>query len=298
MTGTAILTRLVFVLLVPGQTQQRQDPDFDARVEHPAYPIVAGPHVLFDEAHHNFHTASGRYKPFADLVTNDGYRVTPNTARFTREVLAPAQVLVIANALGAERMGTAQAADSAFSSEECDAVRDWVREGGSLLLITDHYPTGSAAASLGKRFGVRMSKGMTDEYEFTPERGLAAFHPIVKGQGPQEQVRVVRTFTGQSLQGPQDSTALLTLPEDAKEMTPDPLNPNGARPIPGKAVYRSQAVAFPFGKGRVVVLGEAAMLTAQISQDERVGMNVVGVDNRQLALNIMHWLSRQLDPGS
>jgi hypothetical protein len=44
-----------------------------------------------------------------------------------------------------------------------------------------------------------------------------------------------------------------------------------------------------------VVLGEAAMLTAQLAGPEKApfgGLNVPGIDNKQLALNIMHWLSR------
>jgi hypothetical protein len=37
------------------------------------------------------------------------------------------------------------------------------------------------------------------------------------------------------------------------------------------------------------------MLRAQRPRNgQRVGMNVRGYDNRQLALNIMHWLSRAL----
>ena len=51
-----------------------------------------------------------------------------------------------------------------------------------------------------------------------------------------------------------------------------------------------------FGKGRVVVLGEAAELSAQVvGLREQIGMNVPGIDNRQMALNIMHWLSGLLD---
>jgi hypothetical protein len=42
----------------------------------------------------------------------------------------------------------------------------------------------------------------------------------------------------------------------------------------------------------VVVLGEAAMITAQIDQRQyRFGMNQPGIDNRQFALNVLHWLS-------
>ena len=59
------------------------------------------------------------------------------------------------------------------------------------------------------------------------------------------------------------------------------------------AAGRAQALAFKVGKGRVVVHGEAAMLSAQITgQDKfKMGMNVEGYDNKQYALNLMHWLS-------
>ena len=56
----------------------------------------------------------------------------------------------------------------------------------------------------------------------------------------------------------------------------------------------AQGLALSVGKGRAVVLGEAAMLTAQVNEREPFGMNTPGNDNRQLALNIMHWLSRRL----
>jgi len=42
----------------------------------------------------------------------------------------------------------------------------------------------------------------------------------------------------------------------------------------------------------VAWLGEAAMLTAQVDDGHRFGMNMTGIDNRQFALNVMHWLSR------
>jgi hypothetical protein len=48
------------------------------------------------------------------------------------------------------------------------------------------------------------------------------------------------------------------------------------------------------GSGKVVVLGEADMLSALLGdppEKEPIGMNYPGVDNKQLTLNIMHWLS-------
>jgi hypothetical protein len=54
-----------------------------------------------------------------------------------------------------------------------------------------------------------------------------------------------------------------------------------------------------FGKGRVVVLGEAALLSAQIAtspdgnpqRQKKFGMDAPGNDDRQFALNVLHWLS-------
>jgi hypothetical protein len=42
------------------------------------------------------------------------------------------------------------------------------------------------------------------------------------------------------------------------------------------------------------------MLSAQLIGPDRrpFGMNRSGIDNRQFALNVMHWLSGLLDPGT
>src|SRR5450759_2801980 len=140
--------------------QQVADPNFDAKVARPAY-TKNGPKMLFDEAHNNFHTASGRYKPFADLITNDGYQITPNKQTFSAETLKGFDILVISNALGAERMGAPEASNPAFSDAECDAVREWVKAGGALLLIADHAPMGAANQILAQRFGVDMRSSYT-----------------------------------------------------------------------------------------------------------------------------------------
>ena len=133
----------------------------------PAYP-KQGPRVLFDETHHNIQTAAGLYKPLADLLTADGYRITSSAETFTPRLLERFDILVIANALGAAAMFppeasnpsfTPEASNPAFTTEESDVVRDWVQGGGSLLLIADHAPMGAANGRLAQRFGVEMSNG-------------------------------------------------------------------------------------------------------------------------------------------
>ena len=69
-----------------------------------------------------------------------------------------------------------------------------------------------------------------------------------------------------------------------------------SRPRNRSAAGRSQGLAMQAGKGRVVVLAEAAMLTAQIDEKtgNKFGMNAPGNDNRAFALNVMRWLAGAL----
>ncbi|MDM9385397.1 hypothetical protein QUB80_32605 [Chlorogloeopsis sp. ULAP01] len=285
--------------------QQVADPNFDASVVHPAYTTTA-PTVLFDEAHLNFHTTQGRYKPFVDLISNDGYRVAPNRQAFQTETLADSDILVIANA------SSQQEGQSAFREDECDVVRDWVHSGGSLLLIADHKPFGSAAEKLAAQFGIRMSDKFTvdlSHYDrssgvpsfllFSRENKLLADHPITQGRNPQERINRIMTFTGQSLSIPSEGQSLLRLSDSAIDLDERLRSAGDLRARQGvSAAQRAQGVALPFGQGRVVMLGEAAMISAQLMQSREgtvlMGMNHPGIDNRQFALNMMHWLSRLL----
>src|ERR1051325_1687971 len=146
----AALCALIF-LIAPTVAQQSPDLEFNTSVDNPAYK-KEGPRVMFDEAHHNFHTTEGRYKPFVDLLMNDGYRVIRSRQPFSKTTLSSYKILVISNALGAEEDDEEGADKSAFTDEEIQAVADWVKDGGDLLLIADHAPFGGAASTLSQRF--------------------------------------------------------------------------------------------------------------------------------------------------
>lgn len=308
-TGALLLGVLSALYTVP----QIADPNFNASVSGPTY-TKERPVVIFDEAHQNFHTSTGRYKPFAELLTNDGYNIVPNRNIFQRELLAGCRILVIASAQGSNDRGDAPA----FTDDECVAVRDWVNTGGSLLLITDIYPTGSAAENMARAFGVEMSKGFTEDpvnhvsnkpgmLLFTREKGLIGQHPITEGRGAQERINKVITYVGQSLKGPEGSVPILKLSDTAVDKVPEMVEsdtPDGppqktiqySDPMP--ATGRAQGVAFKYGKGRVVVMGEAGVLSAQRQKEGAFGMNDTRADNRQLTLNIMHWLSGLTEPAA
>lgn len=238
------------------QTQtggQVADPNFDAKVVNPAYK-KNGPQVLFDEAHNNFHISTGRYKPFADLITNDGYQITPNKEKFSPASLKRYDILVISNALGHPRMGAAEASNPAFTDQESDAVRDWVKAGGALLLIADHAPMGSANQILGDRFGVNMSKMYTADEQnydresnnqgfiiYTRESGRLADHAITRGRNDSERVNKIIAFTGQSLKGPPDSFAFMKLADTAVDVMPNTTPVSAAGRAQGLLLFPARA---------------------------------------------------------
>src|SRR3977135_4409845 len=223
----ALPALLVVLLALSATAQQMADPTFNPAVDHPAY-SKNYPRVLFDEAHNNFHLSTGRYKPFADLITHDGYNVIANRQIFSKASLCSFKILVIANALGAEDLDDDGADQPAFTEDESDAVRDWVRSGGALLLIADHAPFGSAAQILAKRFDVEMSKGfvfdpansMPDSPSlliFSRENKLLLDHPIVRGRNESERINRVLTFTGQALKGATTADAIMKLSGTARD---------------------------------------------------------------------------------
>ena len=299
--GAAIVARAALCALAPlacGSSGAEPDREFDTAVPVPAY-AQNGPLVLYDEAHRNIHRISRTYGPFAELLRNDGYVVERGRRSFDAGIAENVDVLVIANALGANDRND----DHAMTDAEADSVVAWVRRGGSLLLVTDHYPTGAAVQNLAARLGVDMSEGVTEDSvrhdpRFDPSHIVFdsfPAHPATRGLGR------VLTFTGQSLGVPAGAVALLPLRQSARDRAPAPRIERDGGDVRVHVEYgpavpaggRAQAVALELGHGRVVVLGEAAMISAQLSayDGSPFGMNVDGYDNRTFLLNIVHWLS-------
>jgi hypothetical protein len=262
-------------------------------------------------------TASGGYRALVSVLTDAGFEVTPNTLPFRSDRLGTTDVIVIANPNGADERAPVDArATSAFTDSEIAVVEEWVRGGGGLLLVTDHYPTGVAARPLAEKFGVKLSGGWTDDpanrrtlpgygptfgyLVFSLENGLLPDHPITRGADEWEKIEGVSTITGGSMEGPPGSASLLPLSPTAVDWIPSstpraPSNPTQQaqtrdfNPCPScdqvSAAGRSQGIAFTFGQGRVVVIGEMGAL---------VDYSAPGMQNRQFALNIVRWLNRQL----
>jgi tetratricopeptide (TPR) repeat protein len=263
-------------------------------------------HIVIDEAHNNYHTISGTYFILSRVLSASGYKVSGQKAQFTESNLNDANILVISNPLpepGQTLAAKAKAANepmrwsaasvkSAFTEDEVSALIDWIKRGGSLFLILDHAPYPAAGQLITKALGVDhpnvatydkahrdllvdSTKGNT--ILFTRSKSLIGKHKIMNG------VDSVTTATGSSLVGPANSSTLLQLSPTAIDQ--DWL-PDTKKFRERTAAGRTQGVAFEFGRGRVVVLGEAALLRPGMVSKQNRG-------NWRMAVNIINWLARQ-----
>ena len=274
--------------------------DYQPAISKPAHAKETGPVVRIDEAHHNYHTLDGRYAPFANLLRRDGYRVESSKSEFSAATLSGANVLVIANAEAAQ---SGAVAASAFTSAEIAALRQWVEQGGSLLLIADHPPFSDSAAALASAFGFEFTSGVA--LTPAPAGGVGPIAVFEVGKGlmpsalkgdrlPATQVNSLMTFTGSSFRAPPAATSVLVFQEGARAFALGPAGPDFAG-AGASIAGLSQGAILDLPNGRVAVFGEAAMFTAQLGGPNKrpMGMNTPGAEqNYQFVLNLMHWLSR------
>jgi len=288
------------------------DHSFDAQVPHPAFP-TSHPRVYFDTARWN----SDLYEPFLRLIRSDGYKVDSKSGPITPQSLEGHNVLVLANALGfmdgskhVPGLRHHMQGD-AFTTAEATTIRDWVHNGGSLLLATDYAPTAKRADRLADEFGITLRDGYAVEPKFhdptgrkwgfvvfSREDGLLLDHPITRGRNGEERLAKVETFSGQCMSYPPSAVPFLRLSADARTY------PYRQGVTPREEDFQSAAgaaegVAMEVGKGRVVIVSDGATLTSQLTRvagrNLEYGMSHDHADDRQLALNIMHWLSRALN---
>lgn len=290
-TYAAILFQVLFAVSALGQ--QIADTTFTFPIARPAYAFGQGSVVAVDAAHNNFHTLDGRYAPFGKVLANDGYRLVSNDVPLTPEALKTYRIFVISNPLDSSNTANWQLpTPSAFSDTEISALNTWVKAGGSLLLIADHMPFAGAAHDLAKSFGFdylncfAFDNRRRSLERFFKSNGTLAANALTQG------IDTVITFTGSAFRIPPGAAPFLLL-RDYTLLSPEVAwqfeeNTPATR---GEGYY--QGASMSYGKGRVVVMGEAAMFTAQLSGPNRspVGLNRPEArQNNQLLLNIIHWL--------
>jgi len=280
--------------------QQLPDMDYNPPAFTPKYAKNAGSVIVIDEAHNNFHTAKGRYTPFAKVLWEDGYQVERGRDLISNKSLKGTKILVIANAVNEVNIRKWELpTPSAFTTEEIDAVREWVKSGGSLFLIADHMPFAGANADLALSFGfaflncfafnpVTVKNGAADI--FKKEDGSL----VTTGLTGLEDVDSIASFTGQGFSIPAGAISILNLDKRFVLLLPEVAWKFDKETIRMSGKGKSQGAYVKFGKGKVVIFGEAAMFTAQTMNGNKAGMNTPeGSENYKLLLSLIHWLDNK-----
>jgi hypothetical protein len=298
------LSFLVFSLHI--NAQMLNDSPFNASVAHPKFKNGKGPKVLIDAAHHNFIVEMGLIKPLMDVVTNDGFQPNIDSALFTKDYLSKYKVVVISPAMpflfGSKPEVTNEIT---FTDDELNALHDWVTDGGSLLMLSEHAPIDKSMTPLFNKFGIQLSSGAIYDslnydttvtlssnvtiLKFTTENGLLnQDHPITTGENKNEKINNIETYTVCSLQG-EGYANIFKLAPSAKMK-------KWNRGLPAN-LGNSQGLAGNVGKGKVAAFGDcngftAMYVKANAGQKFSAGMQVAAYDWKQFALNTFHWLSK------
>lgn len=252
--------------------------------------------ICIDEGHNNRFTLDGRFAMAAEIWRRDGFVLRSSTAAFSTGALRACNILVIANALHERNIDDwSLPTPSAFTPEEIDAVRAWVEAGGALLLLADHMPMPGAAADLASALGVRFTNGFAMDTAvksgtivFRRSDGNLRSHPITEGRSASERVDSVVTYTGQAFLSDGRFVELLVIPAGIVSFLPQVAwqFPEGTPTLPAGGWL--QGAAASFGRGRLVVFGEAAQFRpAEDGVSPRA-------QNGRLIRNVMLWLANRM----
>jgi len=288
--------RILFLIVAFSSSclaQQMADSLYHPEIAHPLFETGKGPLVLIDEAHYNFHTRDGRYAPFTAILESDGLVVKSNTSAFSAKALSGCGLLVIANALNEKNsVSWSLPTPSAFTKREIRELKKWVSQGGSLFLIADHMPFAGAATELAAAFGFACYNGYATKDDKQPDVFTWENKRLVRDSLFGDSVRTVRTFTGQGFDCPEAAHPFLVLdtaftmyfPAVSGQFKTDCTIQNAGGMV--------QGAYLAYGKGRLVISGEAAMFSAQLANGKPMGMNAPeATDNLTLLRVLIRWLT-------
>jgi len=227
--------------------------------------------VAIDETHDNKHTVHGSYAPLAELIDGPDRRIMRFDGPFDSTDLGRFDALVVAGV----------PAEVTFTSEEIEALANWVDGGGSLLLVADHWPYVTAIADLAAPYGFAVLNMTTYDAADALTFGFTELgtHEITAG------LDAVWVFAGAPIELPAEATSLL--PCDGKYAVDE--RGFGRLELDGF----SMGAVRDYGSGRVAMLGEAGMISCQDDEDsgEPYGFCAAGAeDNEAFTVNLFDWL--------
>ena len=284
----------------PVKSDTRVDKRFKYKPKTSTYGLK-GPKIFFDEGHLTNNSINGYYKPFADMLRKDGYEVSGlGRNQFTEENLKQAKILIISNAFAQQINGWVIDSAQAFSTQEVSAIKNYVKNGGSLLLISDHVPYPSRIKNLSKAFNFEIMNAHAIDTSsqdhaslFSKELETLGDNIITKGRNTFEEVKNVYLFQGCALKKPKQAKQLFKLSDKFNVVYTD--NAWDLQEAYHSHTGEGYSLGFymNYGKGKLMVVGDADLFTATKNKKtkQKFGFSYpYAKDNPQYVLNMIHWL--------
>ncbi|KGL58530.1 hypothetical protein [Polaribacter sp. Hel1_85] len=298
-----IVILIVFFISIVGFSQQRADVVEIPKISKPRFQKGKGPNLYIDQSHQNFHQKSGRFKPFSDLLISDGYKVDSiiNLKKLKNE-----DILVIANPIHVNNLRNwRKPIHQAFTKDEILYLKEWVKNGGKLLLIADHMPFSGASNGLANAFGFSFCDGfayLNKEVENSPDvfsiSNKRLLNTNITNGFLGEKLDEITTFTGSSFSIPKKAKGILKFKKGDCCLAPE-VAWQFLENTPNTDLKDSfQGAILNFGKGKLAVFGEAAMFTAQTvtnnSGTYKFGFHSEQAPNNiEFIRNLIYWLSKK-----
>lgn len=305
----ATLGIIVLMLLAFGaqaQSQSRyQKPIEGIKIENvsPAFAKGEGP-ALYLHRSVSPYVQRGSFDPFLQLAQSDGYQTFYLDEPVTKEILSKVNLFVIANAYTSDYINYSTLdAPSVYSDDEIALIKNWVKEGGRLLVLADHSPFAGGTIKLASEFGFTYMTGnalsknslsslVKVHIDSKISDGSLSTHPITNGSTGRAPVSHFYAFGGQAIILPDGAKNLITIPDHFETMlgfSPSREFYTAPRIDSGGL---SQGATLEYGKGKLIIMGETGGFTAQTSPDGvTFGFEEPSADeNKEFILAALRWL--------
>jgi len=246
-------------------------------------------YVTFEEAHLPAYTINsnpaydiaGGYREFANYLTFNGYIVStidPGTT-IDSGVLATVELLVIV------------APQDSYSASELDAIENWVKGGGNLLLISDWGSFGVEARSIAERFSINLAGDLIHDSDENVGYTAGPYydgsnllpHPITID------VTRVELYSGDGIiTAPADEVPIIVTDLDGTATWDD------GSPALGVSVM-SAFDGSTAGSGRLVIVTDSNIWDSANDFDNDGNVGFYDSDNQILALNTINWFVTQFE---
>jgi len=233
--------------------------------------------ILFDVAHNEMLNIEDKeFSEFSNLLKRLEINIKKNESEhLTKEMVREVDLLVIGNPI-----------DNFFSTLEVKIIVDYVRSGGSLLLLSEYgsdYLQKTNINDISGKFGIKFEKNLIKEVNKANQNCTSIIHiqKFLKHQLTKH-IREMKIGGACSVFLSKDAKPLL---QSTEEAWPEIFNSSTEKWIKeGEEEKQIIAAYSEFGRGKVIAIGDIDIFTS----DSNIGLN--SLDNQKFIQNMINWL--------